>query len=45
MSVPTLFQLFASDAIVKSNLQAFLLCFDIGTAPASATLEPWSPPT
>ena len=34
MSVPTLFQLFASDAIVKSNLQAFLLCFDIGTAPA-----------
>ena len=34
LSVPTLFQLFASDPIVKSNLQAYLLCFDTGTAPA-----------
>jgi YVTN family beta-propeller protein len=34
LSVPTLFQLFASDPVVKSNLQAFMLCFDTGTAPA-----------
>jgi hypothetical protein len=34
LSVPTLFQLIATDSVLKSNLQAFLLCFDTGTAPA-----------
>ena len=34
LSMPTLFPLISSDAIVKGNLQAFLLCFDTGTAPA-----------
>jgi YVTN family beta-propeller protein len=28
------FQNFSSNSIIKSNLQAFLLCFDTGTAPA-----------
>jgi hypothetical protein len=28
------FQNFANDSVVKSNVQAFLLCFDTGTAPA-----------
>jgi hypothetical protein len=28
------FQNFANDSVVKSNVQAYLLCFDTGTAPA-----------
>jgi YVTN family beta-propeller protein len=34
LSTPALFNLIANNSVVKSNLQAFLLCFDTGTAPA-----------
>ena len=33
LSVPV-FQNFANNSVIKSNLQAFMLCFDTGTAPA-----------
>jgi YVTN family beta-propeller protein len=34
LSTTALFNLIANNSVVKSNLQAFLLCFDTGTAPA-----------